>query len=179
MSTFATRRALLAMLVVAACKRSVIEGSAPPETKRYAADGLAFSYPKTMTLDRGRKDMPFRTVIVRSDRVFAMVGWTPRPVDTDQLRERVVWFARDHVLDRAIIDRARSGGKVSRSIAGRTTEGVAVYGLNDGVTMVSEVYAMELAGTSVMLLLFYSERATKAEHAMLDVVAASLGPDGD
>jgi hypothetical protein len=175
MTTLATRRALLAMLLVAACKRS--EGSAPPETKRYVADGIAFAYPKTMKLERGRKDMPFRTVIVRADRVFAMVGWTPRPVDNDQLRERAFSFARDRVLAHTIIDRQRSGAKVSRAIGGRSTEGAAVYGLDDGVMMSGEVYVLELAGTSVMLLLFYSERASKSERAWLEIVASSLGAD--
>jgi hypothetical protein len=173
----ATRHALLALLVVVACKRSVMQGDATPDTKRYAADGLAFSYPETMTVLRGRKDMPFRTVIVRSERAFAMVGWTPHPVDTQKLREHALRFARNHVLERAVIDPGRSDAKVSRSIGGRAIEGVGVYGLSEGVMMVSEVYTLELADTSVMLLLFYSARSTKAERAMLDVVASSLGPD--
>jgi hypothetical protein len=165
------------LLALPACRRSVIDTDAPTTTSRYAADGLAFSYPDTMWLERGRKDVPLRVVFVRSDRAFAMIGWTPRPVDADKLRERAYLFARERVLEHASIDTTRSGAAVTRSIGGHQTDGVVVYGKSGTVTLVGEVYALQVADASVMLLLFYPEAATRSDLAMLHVVASTLGPD--
>ena len=171
--------ALSIALAMPACQRSRVETSEPPTTFRYAADGLAFSYPDTMTLERGRRDVPLRTVMVTSAHAFAMIGWTPRPVNTARLRERAYEFVCDRVLERSSIDSTRSGGKVLRTIGGRRTEGVAVYGTNGPVTLVGEVHAVELAGKSVMVLLFYPEDPAKRDLVMLDMVARTLGPDTD
>ncbi len=171
--------AVLVALVVPACKRSTTHADDVASTRRYAADGIAFEYPEAMEIERGRKDVPLRVVIVRSDRAFAVVGWTPRAVDVAQLRERAYAFARNGVLRGTTIDAGRSGAAVSRTIGGRTTAGVLVYGRGESATLVGEVYALDVANSSVMLLLFYPERPNLRDTAMLEVIARSLGPDAE